>query len=61
MSGYYVTCRVMCPRVGADLHMANDLVPDSGDVKFICHIQSVFTHLLGTSEILIAIVYSARG
>ena len=63
MSGYYVTCRVICPRVKADLYMANDLDPISGDVKFTSHIQSVFTLLLvlGASEILIAIFYSARG
>ena len=57
------TWRVICPRVRADLHMANDLVPNSGDILFRCHIQSVFTLLLvpGTCEILIAIVHSARG
>ena len=56
-------CRVICPRVRADLHMANDLVPNSGDVIVRCHIQSVFTLflVLGACDILIAIVHSARG
>ena len=60
-----MTSSVTCPRVRADLHMANDLVPNSGDVilKIRCHIQSVdkLILVLGTCEILIAIVHSARG
>ena len=54
---------MICPRARADLHMANDLVPNSGDILFICHVQNVFALLLvpGFCEILIAIVHSARG
>ena len=54
---------MICPRVRADLHRANDLVPNSGDVIFRFHIQSVFIILLMPEiyEILIAIVHSARG